>query len=198
MKLYRTCAPRTAGIEHFLDDLEEIHALHSILPTLDMVEEVFSRTASEDSSRFCPPQFYPIPLYASENDQTTFYEYCFHLLNNRKFISDKRPMKAALYFLQLTGVPRKKDITNTVPTGVMNKSSYAKAHEFIKKLKNFPDLIKYKSVRDKAKKINYAIYFQRYVTEVGIDPKTIIISLKSKDTVEVSLGADIYIIKPNI
>jgi hypothetical protein len=197
MKLYRTCAPRTAGIEHFLDDLEEIHALHSILLTQDMIDEVFNRSVSDDSSRFCPPQFYPIPLYASENDETTFYEYCFHLLSNKRFLSEDRPLRASLYFLKLNGTPRKKDITKVAPAGVMNKSSYAKAHEFVTKLKIFPDLIKYRSVRDKMRKNNYAIYYKKYVSEIGIDPKTIIISLKAKDTVEVSLAAYVYIIKPN-
>lgn len=197
MKLYRTCAPRTASIEHFLDDLDEIQAIQSLLPTTEMVEEVFARGPSIDQSRFCPVNFSPAPLYVSEDSNTTFYEYCFHILKNADLLSGSRPINAVLYFLKLTASKQMVDITKKIPSGVMSKTSYAKAHSFLKSLKPLPDAIKYKSVRDLNRNNNYAIYSKKLIREDGLDPKKIIIKPKDKKTVEVSIDRTTYEIKPN-
>lgn len=197
MRLFRTCSPRTAGVDHFLDDHSEIQEIQAILPTIEMIDEIFSRGPSRDDSRFCPAQFSPVPLYASEDRMTTFYEYCFHLLINAKFISTTRPVNAVLYFLEFIGRPKIKDISRKPPRGVMSKKSYKQAHSFLKKLNPLPDAIKYKSVRDKSGKINYSIYFRKYVQEIGVDPKKIIIVPGKKKLVEVTVGRDTYVIKPN-
>jgi hypothetical protein len=197
MKLYRTCSPRNASVDHFLDDHNEIQAIQMILPSVEMIDEIFSRGPSLDGSRFCPVNFSPVPLYASVDSMTTFYEYCFHLLNNAKFISTTRPVSAVLYFLQLVGKPKVKDISKSPPRGVMSKSSYKNAHSFFRKLNQLPDAIKYKSVRDDGGKINYSIYFRKYIQEIGVDPKKIIIVPGNKKSVEVTVGKDTYMIKPN-
>lgn len=198
MRLYRTCAPRTASIEHFLDEPEEIQAIQSIMPSIEMIDEVFSRGPSVDSSsRFCPVNFSPVPLYASEDSKTTFFEYCFHILKNRNFLSGSRPINAVLYSLLLTGKPRIKDISKREPPGVMSKTSYKAAHKFVKGLKSFPDIIKYRSVRDIDGNKNYAIYFKQFITEDGIAPQKIIINPKNKKSVEVTIDNTTYEIGPN-
>lgn len=195
MKIFRTCAPKTAGIEHFLDSIEEIQAVQSLLSASDMLEEVFSRKANANQSRFCPPYFFPIPIYVSENDKTTFYEYCFHLLNNKKFIPGNKPVKAALYYLELTSGPKIKDLSKAMPKGIMSRKSYSAAHKLIKGI-SVPDAIKYRSVRDEDKNINYAVYFRKYIASKGMDPRSIIISFVNSKTVEVTLGTDVYRISP--
>ncbi|MCO5113401.1 MAG: hypothetical protein M9899_04420 [Bdellovibrionaceae bacterium] len=169
--------------------------MQSLLSASDMLEEVFSRKANANESRFCPPYFSPIPIYVSENDKTTFYEYCFHLLNNKKFIHGNKPVKAALYYLKLTNKPKIKDISKITPKGVMSRKSYSHAHKFIKNMK-VPDIIKYKSVRDNDKNINYAVYFKKYIDSKGMDPHSVIISFVSSKMVEVTIGADVYRISP--
>jgi hypothetical protein len=197
MIIYRTCAPRFATIDHFLDDLEEVQAMQSLVPSQAMIDEVFSRGRTASSSRFCPPLFSPNPLYVSENSMTTFYEYCFHLLNNQKFISSQRPTHATLYLLKLHGKPQIKDLSKNPPAGIMNRNNYAVAHRFIKKLKSAPDVIKYKSARDKNKNINFAVFYKKYVTETGTDPQKITVSIISKKTVEVFTDGISYTITPN-
>lgn len=195
MKIFRTCAPKTADIEHFLDTIEEIQAVQSLLSTSGMLDEVFSRKANSNHSRFCPPYFSPIPIYVSENDRTTFYEYCFHLLNNKKLISGNKPIKAALYYLKLIGSPKIKDLSKAAPKGVMSRKSYLAAHKFIRGI-GVPDAIKYRSVRDEDENINYAVYFKKYIDSEGMDPRSIIISFVNSEAVEVTLGTDVYRILP--
>ncbi len=196
MRVYRTCAPKTANIEHFLDDTDEIQVIQELLPTQSMIDEVFARQPSNSNSRFCPPQFFPIPIYVSESDLTTFYEYCFYLLSQKKFIGN-RPVNAALYFLKKAGSPTEKNICKTPPAGVMSKKSYVKAHSFVRRLNPMPDQIKYRSVRDKKKNINYAIFSKKFIRADGVDPTTIIISFVNETTVEVIAGSDTYQISPN-
>lgn len=196
MRLYRTCAPKLANIEHFLSGPEEIQAIQELVPTQNMIDEVFLRKPSSHSSRFCPPWFEPIPLYASENEVTTFYEYCFHLLSNKRFFFGNKAVSASLYYLDLKGRPKAKDITKKSPPGVMNKSSYARAHMFIKKLRPFPELIKYRSVRDKARSINCALYSRRFIKIAGLDPTQLIISFVNSRTVEITIGTKFLQISP--
>lgn len=196
MIIYRTCAPRTSTVDHFLDDLEEIQSMRSLVSSQNMIDEVFSRRPSAQSSRFCPPFFSPSPLYVSEKSTTTFYEYCFHLLNNQKFISSNRPVHATLYLLKMKGRPKIKDLSKKSPTGVMSTKNYKAAHQFIKKLNLVPDAIKYKSVRDKNKNINLAIFYKKYISETSVSPKKITISIISKKTVEVFTDGTSYAITP--
>lgn len=159
-----------------------------------MLDEIFSRKANGSESRFCPPGFHPIPLYASESDKTTFYEYCFHLLNNKQFINGNKPVKAAFYHLKLIGKPKIKDLSKKgYPKGVMSRKSYAAAHKFIKSI-GVPNVIKYKSVRHEARNSNYAIYFRKFVESEGMDPRTIIISFADAKSVEVTLDREVYLI----
>ena len=194
MRLYRTCSIiRSTNINHFLDTSEEIAAIETLLPTENMIDKVFDRKVSANYSRFCPPQFLPIPLYVSEDSMTTFYEYCFHLLKNINLISYNKPLNANLYFLKIIGQPKVKDISvGKPPAGVMSKTSYAKSHAFIKKLKPFPDIIKYKSVRDKNQKNNYAIYTKNNVKEDGVLPESILVNIKSDQNIEVYYGGKTY------
>jgi hypothetical protein len=196
MRIYRTCAPRTADIEHFLSSPEEIHAIQNLLPTQSMIDEVFSRLPSNNTSRFCPAQFTPVPLYASENDITTFYEYCFHLLLNKKFISGNKPINAVLYYLKLQGRPVIKDISKEKAKGLMAKNSYKKAHQFIAKLHPLPDVVKYKSIRDKNHNYNLAIFSKKSVAEDGVSAKRLIIGFLDKKSVEVFIDNKSYQISP--
>jgi hypothetical protein len=196
MIVYRTCAPRFATVDHFLDDLEEVQAIQSLISEKTMIDEIFSRGPTTNSSRFCPPLFMPNPLYVSENSMTTFYEYCFHLLNNQKFISNHRPMYATLYLLTITGQPKIKDISKNPPAGVMNKNNYAAAHKFIKNLKSVPHVIQYRSVRDKNKNINFAMFYKKHVSETGTDPKKITVSIISKKSVKIFTDGISYTITP--
>lgn len=195
MKVFRTCAPKLADVNHFLDSTEEIQAVSHFISSAGMLDEVFSRKANGSASRFCPPYFFPIPIYVSESDETTFYEYCFHLLNNKKHISGNKAIKAALYHLKLIGRPRIKDLTKTSPKEVMSRKSYSAAHKFVKGI-SVPGAIKYKSVRDEEGKTNYAVYFKKFIESEGVDPHPIIIGFVDSKTVEVTIRKEVYQISP--
>lgn len=194
--IYRMCRARKAGVfDHFLDSIDELSFIEELNMTVDMIDEVFARLPSEQTSRFYPKHFDYPALYAAEKQNTTFYEFCYHVLLNQRFTGD-RTVLGSLHLLEFTPTIVE-DITSNPPDNVMHLSEYSYAHKFVRSLNPLPGAIRYTSVREPdGAGVNYAIFDKTCVTYAGEHPGRVLITPQNNGSAEVIVGKDAYLIQP--
>ena len=137
-------------------------------------------------TRFGPEGFSKRPLYASEKDDTTYYEFSYWKLKDWE--SEYRMLTKA-YLLKFDFNPQSKPIDiqkESDKDQILSRSTYKYSHKWIHRLKNIPESITYPSVRDpNPGGINFAIYDGKTVSNVVLVQEVTMMILNS-DTVEVT------------
>ena len=167
MTLFRCSVLKKRNSNKFLDTPDEVYAVGEVLDEVDWPDH-FKRTGgitSQGVTRFGPEGYDTWPLYASEKDDTTFYEFAYWKLKDWE---NELGMQTNASLIKLEFHPNDKPInvqTENDKDKILDISTYVHSHQWIKGLANIPESISYPSVRDPhGGGINFAVYEENAVS----------------------------------
>ncbi len=187
MTLFRCSTPKKRTSFNFLN-LPEIHAVGEVLDStvwFDHFHRAGGITSLLAVTRFGPMGYPKYPLYASEKKDTTYYEFAYWKL--KCWQSELNvPTRAATIKFDFVPTLSPKDVKQEPNVkDILNKTTYLHAHNWISALPGIPESVSYPSVRDpNPGGINFAIFS----ASAAVNPmllEDLIMTVVSKDEVEV-------------
>lgn len=198
MTLFRCSVLKKRNSNKFLDTPDEVYAVGEVLDEIDWPDH-FKRTGgitSKGVTRFGPEGYDTWPLYASEKDDTTFYEFAYWKLKDWE---NELGMQTNASLIKLDFHPNNKPIDvqgEANKDQILDTKSYVHSHQWIQGLSSIPESVSYPSVRDpQGGGINFAVYeenavsnfsFYQSVTMIIIDEFNVEVIFPNKTKVTVT------------
>lgn len=198
MTLFRCSVLKKRNSNKFLDTADEVYAVGEVLDEIDWPDH-FKRTGgitSQGVTRFGPEGYEAWPLYASEKDDTAFYEFAYWKLKDWE---NELGMQTNASLIKFDFHPKSKPIDVQCEVNkdqILDTMSYAHSHRWIQNLSSIPESISYPSVRDPQRgSMNFAVYekdavsnfsFFQSVTMIIVDEFNVEVIFPNKTKVTVT------------
>lgn len=164
-KNYSTSIGKQKILERFLNKHTE--------PT-NPIDATFARPLPVQEghmSRFVPIGYPSHASYFSDNKETTFYEYLYHIITHTHSLGTT--LSLAIFNAEVSFKDGKKKNINKLKTvdkkKVLDPNTYKHSHQYVSRLKSIPSSITYQSVRVNGKANNHAIYNRSDISNISRD-----------------------------